>query len=397
MPDDLTFLGRTTFRNERKLFGISRADRRHHLYVIGKSGTGKSTLLETIIRQDIVNGHGVAVLDPHGDLVERILGKVPDERRGDVIYLNPADRNNAITFNPLGSVPPERQAVTAAGLLEAFKKIWSDFWGPRTEHLLRNAFLALLEVQRANLSHVLQMYSSKEFRRAVAGKLQNRQVSEFWQNEYESYPLAYRMTSTAPIRNKVGAFLSNPFLANVLLHDTSSFDLREVMDTKKILLVNLAKGQIGEETAQLLGSLLVTSIGLAGLSRGEVPEDNRPDFYVFADEFQNFTTLSFASLLAELRKYRVCLTLANQHLAQLDPQIREAVLGNVSSLVCFRIGASDARVLEKEFLPEIRKDDLSNLPNYQAMVKLLVNGDATRPFSAEALKFASKPHSHFDR
>lgn len=387
MSPDLTFLGRTNFRNERKLFGIRRADRRQHLYLIGKSGTGKSTLLETMIRQDIVNGFGVAVFDPHGDLIEKILRKIPDERKGDVIHLNPADTDNKITFNPLGNVPPRLQAITSAGLLEAFKKIWTDFWGPRTEHLLRNAFLALLEMEKANLSHVLQLFTNSKLRKYVAVKLHNEKVRDFWLNEFEKYPTRLRLEAIAPIQNKVGAFLANPFLARVLLHQNSSFDLRTVMDEKKILLIDLAKGRIGEETAQLLGSLLITSIGLAGLSRHNVVEEKRQDFYVYADEFQNFTTLSFVSMLSELRKYRVPLTLAHQHLAQIEIPIREAILGNVGSMLCFRIGISDARLLEHEFLPEINKLDLSNLPNYQIVAKLLIDGQAIRPFSAEGLNF----------
>jgi type IV secretory pathway TraG/TraD family ATPase VirD4 len=386
MPDDLTFLGRTTFRNERKLFGIRRADRRHHLYMIGKSGTGKSTLLETMIRQDIVNGEGIALFDPHGDLVEKVLLKVPEERKADVIYLNPADPENKVTFNPLGGIPVERQALAAAGLLESFKKIWPDFWGPRTEHLLRNAFLALLEVQQGHLAHVLKMFSDKNFRKQVALRLRNEYVRQFWLNEYQSYPARLRADAVAPIQNKVGAFLSNPFLARVLLHQRNSFDLREVMDTKKILLVNLSKGKIGEETAQLLGSLLISSIGQAGLSRNDVLEENRFDFYIFADEFQNFTTLSFASLMAELRKYRVCLTLSHQHLAQVDPRIREAIIGNVGSLVCFRVGPTDAKDLEREFLPAINRHDLSYLPNYELAIKLLVDGKTKFAFSAKALR-----------
>jgi type IV secretory pathway TraG/TraD family ATPase VirD4 len=370
---DITLLGRTTFRNQQKLFGIRQADRRQHLYIIGKSGTGKSTLLETMIRQDIVNGFGVAVFDPHGDLIEKILKHIPDKRTNDVIHLNPADADSTVTFNPLSGVPTELQAVTAAGLLEAFKKIWADFWGPRTEHFLRNAFLALLEMQRADFSHILRLYTDKDFRIYVAEKL-------------SGYSPRLRADGIAPIQNKIGAFLANPFLARVLLHPTSSFTIRTIMDEKKILLVNLSKGKIGEDTAQLLGSLLITNIGLAGLSRHDLPESERSDFNVYADEFQNFTTMSFASMLAELRKYRVSMTLAHQHLAQLEPEIRDAILGNVGSLISFRIGMKDAKLIELEFLPEIKKLDLANLPNYQMMVKLLANGEVEQAFSAEGLK-----------
>lgn len=385
--DDLTFLGRTTFRNEGKLFGIRRADRRHHLYIIGKTGTGKSTLLETMIRQDVVNGEGLAVFDPHGDLVERVLRRIPEERKDDVIYLNPADERNSVTFNPLGGVPPERQAVTAANLLETFKKVWSvgNFWGPRTEHLLRNAFLALLEVQRGHMAHVLKMYIDKNFRQQVALRLRNEHVRQFWLKEYEAYPARLRADAIAPLQNKIGAFVSNPFLSRILLHQQGSLDIRAIIDNRKILLVNLAKGLIGEDTAQLLGALLVSSIGQAGLSRSDGLEEYRQDFYVFADEIQNFTTLSFVSQLAELRKYKVSMTLAHQHLAQVEPQIRDAILGNAGSLVCFRLGITDANFLESDLKPESGKHDLANLSNYQMIVKLLFSGTTSRPFSGEVL------------
>jgi type IV secretory pathway TraG/TraD family ATPase VirD4 len=383
---DLTILGRTNFRNQQKLFGISRIDRRQHLYIIGKSGTGKSTLLETMIRQDIVKGFGVAVFDPHGDLVKRILEHIPKHRTSDVVYLNPADANNTVTFNPLASVPKELQALTASGLIESFKKIWTDFWGPRTEYLLRNAILALLEMQTADFSHILRILTEPRLRRYVANKLTNQQVKKFWQTEFESYPTRLRLDAIAPIQNKVGAFVGNPFCAKVLLSSLSSINLNTIINEQKILLVSLAKGTIGEDTAQLLGSLLMTSIGLAGLKRTTIPESNRKDFLVYADEFQNVTTLSFANMLAELRKYRVSLTLAHQHLAQLEIPIREAIIGNVGSMISFRIGMNDARLLEQEFLPEIDRNDLIHFPNYQMAVKLLVNGEAIGAFTGEGTK-----------
>jgi type IV secretory pathway TraG/TraD family ATPase VirD4 len=348
---DLTILGRTNFRNQQKLFGISRIDRRQHLYIIGKSGTGKSTLLETMIRQDIVKGFGVAVFDPHGDLVERILERIPEKRQPDVVYLNPADANNMVTFNPLASVPKELQALTTSGLIESFKKIWTDFWGPRTEYLLRNAILALLEMQTADFSHILRILTEPRLRRYVANKLTNQQVKKFWQTEFESYPTRLRLDAIAPIQNKVGAFVGNPFCAKVLLSSLSSINPTSIINEQKILLINLAKGTIGEDTAHLLGSLLMTSIGLAGLQRVSISEQNRTDFSVYADEFQNMTTLSFANMLAELRKYRISLTLAHQHLAQLGIPIREAIIGNVGSMIVFRIGMSDAIFLEQEFFP----------------------------------------------
>lgn len=384
---DLTILGKTTFRNEQKLFGISRTDRRQHLYLIGKSGTGKSTLLEMMIRQDIINGFGVAVFDPHGDLVERIIENIPEERKSEIIYLNPADSKNTITFNPLASVPKDLHAITTAGLLESFKKIWTDFWGPRTEYILRNTILALLEMQTADFSHILRMLSEPKLRRYIVGKLTNQQVKNFWLNEFEAYPTRLRLEAIAPIQNKIGAFVGNRFCAKVLLSPISSINLTSIINEQKILLVNLAKGSIGEDATQLLGSLLMTSIGLTGLQRNSIPESERKDFYVYADEFQSMTTLSFANMLAELRKYRISLTLAHQHLAQLELPIREAIIGNVGSMICFRLGVNDARLLEQEFLPELDRNDLTNLPNYQMAVKLLVNGETLRPFTGEGTDF----------
>jgi hypothetical protein len=381
----VTFIARLNFRNDRRLFGIHRADRRGHTYVIGKTGTGKSTLLETLIHQDITAGEGLALLDPHGDLVERILSAIPPHRRKDLIYFNVPDIAHPIGFNPLEQLPPEKQPLAASGLLEVFKKIWAESWGPRLEHILRNALLVLFAQPEATLSDVLRLLDDRAFRQTVATRVANQQVRDFWLREYEGYPRNFRAEAVAPIQNKVGAFLANPILSRILTQPKSAFDLRRVMDEGRLLLVNLAKGKIGEDATALLGAMLVSRIGLAALSRAEVQESKRRDFYLYLDEFHSFTTLSLANMLSELRKYRVNMILAQQYLSQVDPQIRDAVLGNVGTMISFRIGPADAEILEKEFAPEVRALDLVGLPNYQVYLKLMIDGKVSRPFSAETM------------
>ena len=381
----LTFIGRTNYHGSSKPFGIRQADRLAHMYIVGKTGTGKSTLLETLIRQDLMAGQGLALLDPHGDLVERVLACLPEERKAHCIYFNVPDRAQPLGFNPLERVPGPNRALTASYLLEAFKKLWSEFWGPRTEHILRNALLALLDQPEATLADVLRLLDEATFRKRVSERVANAQVRRFWLKEYESYPARLRSESIAPLQNKVGAFLANPILHNILLQPKSSFTMRDVMDNGKVLLVNLAKGKIGEDTAALLGSLLVTSLGVGGLSRADAPQEKRRDFFVYLDEFHSFTTLSIASMLSELRKYRVGMVLAHQYLTQLDRQVRDSILGNVGTFISFRLGATDALILEKEFAPEVTAQDLVSLPNYHIYLKLMVGGVISRPFSGQTL------------
>lgn len=381
----ITLIGRTNFRNERRAFGIKEADRRAHMYIVGKTGTGKSTLLETMVRQDIGAGHGLALFDPHGDLIERVLAWMPERRKDDLIYFNVPDAARPLGFNPLQNVPAEKRGLAASGILEVFKKIWADSWGPRLEHILRNALLALLDQPQATLADVLKLLDEPGFRRSVAGRVQNPQVRNFWLREYESYPSRFRVEAIAPIQNKVGAFLADLRLNRILTQPKSAFDLREAMDNGKLLLVNLAKGKIGEDSAALLGALLVSRIGLAALTRADVPEKERRDFYLYLDEFQSFTTLSLANMLSELRKYRVGLILAHQYLAQLDLQVRDAILGNAGTIISFRLGLADAEILAKEFYPEFRAADLVGLPDHNFYLKLRVGGVISKPFSAETL------------
>jgi len=356
------------------------------MYLIGKTGTGKSTLLETLIRQDVHSDQGLILIDPHGDLVERVLAQIPEHRKSDLIYFNVPDTEAPMGFNPLERVPTSKRSLAASGMLEAFKKLWADFWGPRSEHILRNTLLALLEQPEATLADVLRLFDDRVFRRNAAERVANAQVRNFWLREYESYTARFRTEAIAPIQNKVGAFLANPISNRILTRAQSSFDLRRVMDEGKLLLVNLAKGKTGEDTAALIGALLVTKVGLAALNRAEIAEEERRDFYVYLDEFQSFTTLSIANMLSELRKYHVGMILAHQYLSQLDPRVHDAILGNAGTIITFRLGFSDAQLLEKEFQPELSALDLVSLPNYHVYLKLMADGVVSRPFSAETLK-----------
>lgn len=382
----LTYLARTNFHGDSRVFGIRQSDRQAHMYIVGKTGTGKTTLLETMIQQDIHAGRGLALLDPHGDLVERMVASLPQRRKADLIYFDVPDRANPLSFNPLERVPADKRVLAASQLLEAFKKLWVEFWGPRSEHILRNALLALLEMPEATLADILRLFDDATFRKRVAERVANAQVRRFWLKEYESYPARFRAESIAPLQNKVGAFLANPILAQILTQPKSDMDLRACMDKGKILLVNLAKGKIGEDAAGLLGSLITTCLAVAGLSRADIPEAMRRDFYFYLDEFPTFTTLSVASMLSELRKYHVGLVLAHQYLSQLDMQVRDSILGNVGTMISFRLGATDAEIMEKEFASEVSAQDLITLPNYHVYLKLMVDGVVSSPFSAETLQ-----------
>jgi hypothetical protein len=390
--DGVAYFARTNFRGKSRLVGISLADRRHHMLILGKTGTGKSTLIETLVKQDIEVGMGVALLDPHGDLVERVVAEVPPQRRDDLIYFNVPDTARPLGFNPLEPVPSARRPLAASGMLEVFKKLWPDSWGPRLEHILRNALLVLLDQPQATLADVLRLLDDKTFRKNAAGRARSSQVRAFWLREYENYPARFKAEAIAPVQNKVGAFLSDPTLCAILTQPHSSLDLRRVMDDGKILLVNLAKGRLGEDSAALLGALLVSRIGFAALSRADVAEHKRRDFFLYLDEFPTFTTLSLASMLSELRKYRTNLAVAAQYLGQAEDQVRDAILGNVGTIVTFRVGLGDAEVLEKESCPEFKAEDLVSLPNHNIYTRVMIDGKVSRPFSAETL-----PRSEDDR
>lgn len=383
--DAITRFGETNRRPPHRRFGLKHEDRFTHLYAIGRTGTGKSTLLETLAIQDMREGRGFAVIDPHGDLVEALAAHVPSDRADDVVYVNPASGQNPFRYNPLRKVRADKVALAASGVLEAFKKIWGKAWGVRMEHILRNALFALIEYGDATLPDILRFLTDQSYRREVLSHVGNEQVRAFWTDEFPRYNPFYRQEAIGPIQNKVGAFLADPRLRALLTGDAKDLSVRRVMDEGKILLVNLSKGELGEDSANLLGALLVSTISLAAFSRAELPEEDRRDFFVYLDEFQNFTTLAVANMVSELRKYRVGLVLAHQHLHQLEPDVRHAVLGNVGTLISFRLGAEDAAVIAKELAPEFDPEDLLNLPNYTIYLKLMIDGAPSRPFSARTL------------
>jgi hypothetical protein len=382
--EDRLYFAQTDFRNELQHFGIRHEDRLSHIYIIGKTGTGKSTLIETMAIQDIVQGNGFALIDPHGDLVERVAARAT-RYHSDVIHLNVPDPVQSYGYNPLRHVPHARIALAASGMLEVFKKMWPDAWGVRMEHILRNVLMALLEQPRATLRDVLRILADRKFRHEVARTLRNDVVRSFLLREFEQFSFGYRSDSTAPIQNKIGAFLADPLLNRLLTAPPKDLHIRHIMDRGGILLVNLAKGRIGEDSSSLLGGLLVTTIGLAAFSRADTAPAGRRAFFVYIDEFQSFTTLAVANMLSELRKYRVGFTVAHQYFHQLAPDVRHAVLGNVGTTIAFRVGPEDASQLAREFQPKFSELDLLQLPNHRIYLRLMIRGTPSIPFSAATM------------
>lgn len=383
--NQVTVFAATNFRNELRRFGIRVDDRRRHMYVIGKTGMGKSTMLENMIIQDIQNGNGLAVVDPHGDLVEKVLDFIPSNRMNDVIYFNPSDLEYPIAFNILENVNPEYKNLVTNGLVGVFKKIWADSWGPRLEYILTNAILGLIEYPGSTLLGVTRMLVDSKYRKKVVRNITDPVVKSFWIDEYNNYSEKFRNEAIAPIQNKVGQFLSSSLIRNIVGQSKSTIEMREIMDSKKILLMNLSKGRIGEENAALLGAMMITKIQLAAMSRVDILERTRLDFYLYVDEFQNFATESFANILSEARKYRLNLIMAHQYVEQLSDEVRAAVFGNIGTLVAFRVGSIDAEELEKEFQPTFMQEDIVTLPSFNIYLRLMINGVASDPFSAVTL------------
>ncbi len=382
---EIAVFAQTTFRNEFKKFGIKTDDRRRHMYLIGKTGMGKSTVLENMIIDDIRAGRGVAVVDPHGDLAEKIMQYIPAERVKDVVYFNPADMEYPIAFNVVEQVEHHLQHLVASGLIGVFQKLWADSWGPRLEYILRNAILAILDFPGSTLLGVVRMLSDKAYRKRVVSNIKDPVVKAFWEKEFASYADKFASEAVSPIQNKVGQFLSSALMRNIVGQVKSSIDLRDIMDNGKILIMNLSKGRIGEDNSALLGAMMITKIQLAAMSRVDIPEKERRDFYLYIDEFQNFSTDSFANILSEARKYRLDLILAHQYIEQLTEKVKPAVFGNVGTMISFRVGASDAEELAKEFMPTFNEEDLVNLPKYEMYLKLMIDGITSAPFSARGL------------
>ncbi len=386
---DITYFAKTNFRNSETVFGIKRKDRRQHMYVLGKSGTGKSVLLSNLIAQNIQNGEGVCVVDPHGELVEEVLELIPPHRVKDVIYFNPADSDFHIGFNVIQLDDPKYKHLVASGLMGIFTKIWANAWSSRMEYILNNAILALLDTPGTTLLGIPRILVDKDYRQMIIGNLKDPVVKAFWVHEYEQWRDQFRNEAIAPIQNKVGQFLSTSIIRNVVGQPKSTINIFDIMNEGKIFLVNVSKGRVGEDNSALLGGMIITKIQLAAMERVRIPEDERKDFYLYVDEFQNFATDSFANILSEARKYRLNLIVAHQYTAQLVTKdgsaVRDAVFGNVGTMIIFRVGADDADFLEKEFEPEFMAQDLVNLPNYHVYLKLMIDGVTSRPFSATTL------------
>lgn len=383
---DITYIGITNFRNKNVKFGIKRDDRRRHFYIIGKTGMGKTNLMENMAIQDIWNGNGLAFVDPHGEAATRLLDFIPEERVKDVIYLDPSDSNFPIGFNILERASASQRPLIASGIMGVFKKIWPDVWSARMEYILNNTILALLEHDNQTMLGINRMLADKEYRKMIVNGLTDPIVKSFWTQEFAKYQTSFQVEAIAPIQNKAGQFVGSPLIRNIVGQTKSTFNIREAMDTGKILILNLSRGRIGEENSRLLGALLIIKLQLSAMSRVDIPnEEDRRDFYLYVDEFQHFATESFASILSEARKYRLGLIMGHQYISQMDELTRDAVFGNVGTISTFRVGAEDAEVLEKEFAPEFTANDIVNLTKYHAYLKLMIDGIASPAFSYASL------------
>ncbi len=384
--DDLTILGTTNFRGHQEQFGIKRDDRRRHVYIIGKTGMGKSVLLQNMVFSDIQAGKGVAIVDPHGDLAEAVIDFVPSSRINDVVILDPSDVSHPFAFNMLEyTEDPNQRNLMASGLLGVFKKMYAESWGPRLEHILRNCLLALAEYPNTSMLGIMRILVDWEYRKKVIEKLENPTVKSFWVDEFGKMQDKFRTEAIAPIQNKVGQFLSSPIVRNIVGQVKSTVDIRFMMDTGKIIIVNLSKGKIGEDNSSLLGSMLITKFQLDAMSRANVAEKDRKDFYLYVDEFQNFATDAFATILSEARKYRLNLTMANQYVAQMPEEVRDAVFGNVGSLICFQVGFDDAEYFSQQFSEEVLPNDIVDLPKYTNYTNLMIDGMPSKTFSVATL------------
>jgi len=391
VEQDICLFAEANFRNQMRRFGIKLDDRRRHMYVVGKTGMGKTTMMENMVLHDIYSGHGVGIVDPHGDYAEKIINYIPPKRINDVVYFNPADTDFPVGFNILEVKNDEQKHLVVAGLMGVFKKIWPDVWSPRMEYILNNTLLALLDYPGSTLLGINRMLSDKKYRKKVVNKLRDPVVKAFWEVEFASYSEKYATEAVASVQNKIGQFLSANVIRNMVAQVKSTIDVRSIMDDKKIFIMNLSKGRIGEDNSRLLGGMIITKIQLSAMERVDTPENDRQDFFLYVDEFQNFATPSFANILSEARKYRLSLIMAHQYVAQLDEVVADAVFGNVGTIVAFRVGGADAELLAKEFTPVFLEEDVVNLAKYQIFLKLMINGVASQPFSAQTMPPIGQP------
>ena len=383
--DTINYFGRTVHKNQIKTFGIKHFDRRRHFYVVGKSGTGKSTLIANMAINDIRNGQGLAIVDPHGDLCDILLDYIPSYRVNDVIYFDPSDQTRTFVINPLEVKNEAQKELVASGIIGIFKKLFAFSWGPRLEHILRNTILTLVNVPDSSFMDVPRILTDREFRAEKLKYIDDPVLLRFWRDEIDNVQPRQLEEAIAPILNKVGQFLSSKTIRNVVGRPKSTIDIEDVMNSGKILLLNLSQGYLGEDSAALLGAMIITKFQIAAMNRVSIKEEDRKDFFLYVDEFQNFATESFAKILSEARKYRLCLIMANQFMSQVPEDIRSAILGNVGSLVTFLVSAQDAPILSKEFSDIYKEPEFTSLANFQILLRLLIDGHASRPFFANTL------------
>ena len=394
-PEKITFFAKTDARGKQIPFGIKAKDRQRHMYVVGKTGMGKSTLLENMAAQDIQNGEGMAFIDPHGSTAECLLDYVPEHRINDVVYFAPFDLSNPVSFNVMEDVGPDKRHLVVSGLMSTFKKIWIDAWSARMEYILTNALLALIEYPDTTLLSVNRLFSDKAYRNRVVDYIKDPAVKAFWTEEFANYTDRFAAEALPAIQNKIGQFTGNPLIRNIIGQPHSSFDIRKIMDEKKILIMNLSKGLVGETNANLLGSMLTTRIYLAAMSRADLPVEQMrtmPNFYFYVDEFQSFANATFANILSEARKYHLNLVIAHQYIEQMEEDVRNAVFGNVGTTISFRVGPFDAELLETVFSPRFLATDLVNLGFAQIYLTLMIDGIGSQPFSAVTLPPVERPH-----
>ena len=397
----IVYIGRTNYiaalEEKRFIFGMKRVDRRRHLYIIGKSGVGKSKLLELMLRQDIAYGHGLCLMDPHGDVIEAVLDAIPENRINDVCIIDPSDSEYPVSFNPLANIDPSFKHQLTQGLIEVMEKQFGANWTPRLEHVFRFTCLALLDYPYATMRGMISLLNDRNYRQKVVEYIEDDMVKRFWAIEFADWSEKFDTDAIIPLVNKLGQFLSNPLLRNIFGQKENKVNLEELMNQKKIILINLSKGKLGEENSSFFGSMFITKIKQAGMARASIPESQRHDFYLYVDEFQNLVTETFENLLSEARKYALCMTMAHQYMGQLLPRVQAAVLGNVGSMIIFRVGGEDAERLEAEMTPIFKSKDMINLGMQEFYVKMTIDGETYDPFSAETLKVLPPPHSSFKK
>lgn len=395
--EQVNFFAKTEFKNESQIFGIKDEDRRRHMYVIGKSGTGKSTLLGNMVVNDMKHGKGIAVIDPHGDLIEAMLNYIPSSRINDVIYLNPADPDYTVRLNLLEDTGLQFKELISSGVIAIFKKLYAHSWGPRLEYILRNTLLTLVEKDQATMEDIIKLLTNKKYLQRTLEKTRDPVLRNFWENEWAQMPDRQRSEAISPILNKIGQFVTSPLIRNVINSPTSSFSIEEAMNEGKILLCNLSQGKLGEDNAALMGAMLITKIQLAAMNRVYIPEEQRKDFTLYVDEFQNFATTSFIKILSEARKYRLNLVMANQYVEQIEPEVRHAIFGNCGTLATFLVGAGDATLLSQEFGQQYTPEDLVSIQNHQIVLKLMVDGTQSHPFPAFTLPPAASTNNNREK